>query len=84
MPADHALKSLKTVAAKGPLCMTEEDWKQSHTTPHSPHGSPADIIASTTFNEGNEGNEPFGEKSVESTVIAPFHVSGHFDGIIFT
>ena len=36
MPADHALKSLKTVAAKEPLCMTEEDWKTSHTTPHSP------------------------------------------------
>jgi hypothetical protein len=29
MPADHALKSLKTVAAKGPLCMAEEDWKTS-------------------------------------------------------
>ena len=29
VPADHALKSLKTVAAKGPLCMAEEDWKTS-------------------------------------------------------
>ena len=52
MPADHALKSLKTVAAKGPLCMTEEDWKQSHTTPHSLHGSPADIIASILDDSG--------------------------------
>ena len=26
--------------------MTGEDWKVSHTTPHSLHGSPADIIAS--------------------------------------
>ena len=77
MPADHALKSLKTVAAREPLCMTEEDWKTSHTTPHSLHGSPADIIASIlddsglgeSFSSADENEISHWKKEIDATSV---------------
>jgi hypothetical protein len=44
-PKEHAIKSLKALAALPPLACDAATWKAWGITPHSPHGSPADQLA---------------------------------------
>ena len=42
-PREHATKSLYSLSAQAPLSMGADGWKTLGCTPHSSHGSPADM-----------------------------------------